>query len=55
MTEKGISRKKFIAGTAAAGAAIGLGATGAAMGAGKTPATPKTRPKRHDREFEGSS
>ena len=51
--EKGISRKKFIAGTAAAGAAIGLGATGAAMGARKAPATPKTHPKRHDRDDEG--
>ena len=51
--EQGISRKKFIAGTAAAGAAIGLGATGAAMGARKAPATPKAHSNNPDREFEG--
>ncbi len=42
--EKGISRKAFVAGGVAAGAAIGLGATGAAMGARKAPATPKSGP-----------
>ena len=51
--EQGISRKKFIAGTAAAGAAIGLGATGAALGARKAPATPKAHANNPDREFEG--
>ena len=51
--EQGISRKKFIAGTAAAGAAIGLGATGAALGARKAPATPKAHSNNPDREFEG--
>ena len=51
--EQGISRKKFIAGTAAAGAAIGLGATGAALGARKAPATPKSQANNDDREFEG--
>jgi predicted amidohydrolase YtcJ len=51
--EQGISRKKFIAGTAAAGAAIGLGATGAALGARKAPATPRSQANNDDREFEG--
>jgi predicted amidohydrolase YtcJ len=51
--EQGISRKKFIAGTAAAGAAIGLGATGAALGARKAPATPKAHSNNPNREFEG--
>jgi predicted amidohydrolase YtcJ len=46
---KGISRKKFLAGTAAAGAAVGLGGAGAALGSGKAPATPKAG----DREFDG--
>jgi predicted amidohydrolase YtcJ len=48
----GFSRRKFIAGTAAAGAALGLGGTQALAGgaAPKAPATPKTGP---DREFEG--
>jgi predicted amidohydrolase YtcJ len=49
--EKGISRKTFIAGTAAAGAALGLGATGAAIGARKAPATPTSNADK-DREFE---
>ena len=50
--EQGISRKKFIAGTAAAGAAIGLGATGAALGARKAPATPNAGATNPDRDFE---
>ena len=46
---KGISRRKFVVGSAAAGAALGLGGTGAALGAARAPATPKN----DDREFEG--
>ena len=36
-----ISRRKFVVGSAAAGAALGLGGTGAALGARKAPATPR--------------
>ena len=52
--EQGISRKKFIAGTAAAGAAIGLGATGAALGARKAPATPNAGAANPDRDVRGA-
>jgi len=45
----GLSRKQFVVGGAAAGAAIGLGGAGAALAAGKAPATPKSNP---DREFD---
>ena len=45
----GFSRKTFIAGTAAAGAALGVGGP-AALAARKGPATPKNNP---NREFEG--
>jgi predicted amidohydrolase YtcJ len=47
--KRGLSRKQFVVGGAAAGAAIGLGGTGAALAAGKAPATPKNNP---DREFD---
>ena len=49
---KRVTRRKFVAGTAAAGAALGLGATGA-LGARKAPATPKSHTNNDDREFEG--
>jgi predicted amidohydrolase YtcJ len=39
--KKGISRKKFVLGTAAAGAAVGIGGAGSALAGGKAPATPK--------------
>jgi predicted amidohydrolase YtcJ len=42
---KGVSRKKFLAGTAAAGAALSVGGTGA-LAARKAPATPKNNPNR---------
>ena len=48
--EKGISRKAFVAGGVAAGAAIGLGASGAALGARKAPATPKAHANNADHE-----
>ena len=51
--EKGISRRRFVVGTAAAGAAIGLGGSGAALGAGKAPATPKAQTNNPNRQFEG--
>ena len=51
--EKGISRKKFVLGGAAAGAAIGLGAAGTALGGGKAPATPRAHSNNPNREFEG--
>ena len=51
--EKGISRKRFVLGGAAAGAAIGLGAAGTALGGGKAPATPKAHTNNPNREFEG--
>jgi predicted amidohydrolase YtcJ len=37
----GISRKKFVLGTAAAGAAVGIGGAGSALARPKAPATPK--------------
>ena len=49
---KRLTRKTFVAGTAAAGAALGLGATGA-LAARKAPATPKSHASNPDREFEG--
>ena len=49
---KRVTRRKFVAGTAAAGAALGLGATGA-LGARKAPATPKSHTNNDNREFEG--
>ena len=39
--KKGISRKKFVLGTAAAGAAVGIGGAGSALARPKAPATPK--------------
>ena len=45
----GLSRKSFIAGTVAAGAALGLGGTQALA----RPATPKSSAKNPNREFEG--
>ena len=45
---KGLSRKRFLAGTAAAGAAIGIGGS-QALGATRAPATAKNNP---DREFD---
>ena len=52
LDEKGLSRKTFVLGGAAAGAAIGLGAAGAALGGGKVPATPKSAANDPDREYE---
>ena len=49
---KRVTRRSFVAGTAAAGAALGLGATGA-LGARKAPATPKSHTNNDNREFEG--
>ena len=40
--EKGISRRRFVGGAAAAGAAIGLGGTGTALAGARAPATPKS-------------
>jgi predicted amidohydrolase YtcJ len=48
---KRVTRRTFVAGTAAAGAALGLGATGA-LGGSKAPATPKSHQRGDDREFE---
>src|SRR5918995_4686665 len=39
---KGLTRKTFVGGVAAAGAAIGLGGAGTALGGARAPATPKS-------------
>ena len=41
--EQGFSRRRFVGGAAAAGAAIGLGGAGTALGGAKAPATPKAQ------------